>query len=504
MKNSSITSALFLMIFVVSIFTACVKEEKEEEDPKVEIKEASEVNQFVWHGLKDYYLWTDKIANLSNPNFEKSADSLNVFLNKYIDPEDLFIDLLYQYEVIDKWSFIVDNAQEIDDWIAGISETMGYDFGLGRIGSSDNIFGFVRYVYDGSPAEKAGIKRGDIFMTVNDQQLTVSNYQTLLYKTLNYKLGFATIGGGTISPSTRTVTMTAVKMQENPINLDTVFVYNNQKVGYLVYNGFNADFDLQLNSVMKKFKDANIDQMILDLRYNGGGSVRTSAYFASMLYGTDATKIFAKSQYNAGLQDYYLSKNGETSLNTYFTPTIAATSTSPATAINTLNLKKIYIIASENTASASELIINGLRPYMNVVVVGTNTHGKYTASATIEDWDDMGKVNPNHTYAMQPIIAKYANSLGVSDFVNGLVPNIQAEELVGSADWATFLPFGNPNEKLLSVVLADIKGLPTTAMTMKSAGIKITKVADSHKFKRFANEMYINDFPRNLKMQISE
>jgi carboxyl-terminal processing protease len=403
----------------------------------------------------------------------------------------LFNNLLYEPDDIDKWSFIVDNSKTIDDWISGISETMGYDFMLGRIASTDTLFGFVRYIYKGSPAEKAGMKRGDIFVKVNDQKLTVANYQTLLFATLTYKLSFANIVNHKIIPNDRTVTMTAITMQENPINMDTVFTFNNQKVGYLVYNGFNSDFDLQLNDVIKKFKDAGINQMVLDLRYNGGGSVKTSVYLASMIYGTDKTKLFAKAHYNQGVQASIVSQDGSQALNDNFENTIAATTTKPAAPINTLNLQKIYIICSDNTASASELLINGLKPYMTVKLVGIPTVGKYVGSITLTD----DKV-PSNKWAMQPIVVKFANSLGVSDFVNGLTPDITAEE-----DIANLLPFGDPNETLLKAVLTDMQGGAVTTMALKSARMGLRKVTDSQAHKPFAKDMYINpDKFKALKM----
>lgn len=490
MKRLSYSKLLAIILSSALFISGCKKEEEpivpEEPVIKKVIPQASDVNLFVYYGLHDYYLWNYAVPALSDKKYEK-ADSLNFFLNKYTDPEMLFTSLLYKYEEIDKWSFIVDNSKTIDDWIAGISETMGYDFMLGRIGSSGNLFGFVRYVYKDSPAEAAGMKRGDIFLKVNDTQLSLTNYRELLLNTKTYKLSFATIANNSISDNGQSVTMTAVEMQENPINMDTVFVYNNQKIGYLVYNGFNSDFDIQLNNVFKKFKDANIDQLVVDLRYNGGGSVQSSIYLASMIYGPDESKVFAKSQYNAGLQAYLIDRYGDSALSDNLVRTIDATTENPMTLINTVNMRKVYFIVSDNTASASEMLINGLKPYMTVKVVGTNTNGKYTGSTTLKDLDENGKVNPSHDYAMQPIIVKYANSLGVSDFVDGLAPDIKAEE-----DFAALLPFGDPNEDLLSVVLADIKGMPVTGMTLKSAKIGLQKVADSRDFKPYAHEMYVN------------
>ena len=445
------------------------------------IPDAGIINKFIYNGLKDYYLWVDKVPNLVAAKYS-ITDSLNYFLNTYTDHNKLFNDLLYP--TLDKWSFIVDNSQTITNWIMGISETMGYDFMLSRIGTSDNLFGFVRYVYKGSPAEKAGMKRGDLFLAINDMPLTVSNYQTLLFTYSTYKIAFASITNNYISSNGKTVTMTAVQMQENPILVDTVLNVNNLKVGYLVYNGFNSDFDLQLNDVFGKFKSAGIDRLVLDLRYNGGGSVQTAVYLASMIYGTSKSQVFFKRQYNTGLQDYFVGMDGVASLSQGFTDSI--TTSTPKAKINTLNLRKLYVITSDNTASASELLINGLKPYMDIVNVGTNTAGKYVASATIQDWDNNGVVNPNDPWAMQPIIVKMSNSLGVSDFVNGLVPDIKSTE-----DIANLMPFGDQGETMLNVVLNNLKGATLVTYKSKAAALGLNNVYDALAHKPFAKEMYV-------------
>jgi len=463
----------------------------------VDLKEASDVNKFIYNGLKDYYLWDDQVPNLIAPKFT-IKDSLNAFLNTYTNPNKLFTDLLYKYHKVDKWSFIVDDSKAIEDWIQGISETMGFDFMLSYFGSGNNIFGLVRYVYKGSPAEKAGIKRGDYFMKVDDQQLTDANYQTLLLTKLTYKLSFATMTGSRatgyqISLNGKSATMTAVLMQENPIQLDTVLNINNFKIGYLVYNGFNADFDIPLNDVFKRFKEASINKLVVDLRYNGGGSVQSAKYLASMIYGTATSKVFLKSVYNAGLQAEIVRVEGAASLMQNFTDRIEKTATSVETPINTLNMTKLYVITSDNTASASELLINGLKPYMDVIQVGDSTVGKYVGSWTIKDWDAQGNVNPNHKWAMQPIVVKIANSQGQSDFVDGLFPQLKMEE-----DFAGLFPFGDQNETLLKVVLNDIKGLPQSGIILKSQPV-LKKVFDSQDARPFSKQMYVNPIWKNRK-----
>jgi len=484
----------YFSVFILSVLLInCKKESIITPVPvtPIVIKDATEVNKFVYNGLKDYYLWVDQVPNLIAQKYA-IKDSLNAFLNTYTDPNNLFTSLLYKYHTIDKWSFIVDDSKVIDNWIQGISETMGFDFMLARIGTSDNVFGFIRYVYKGSPAEKAGLKRGDLFMKVDDQQLTVSNYQTLLFTKASYKLSLAAVLANTIALNGNSVTMTAILMQENPIQLDTVLNVNNLKVGYLVYNGFNADFDIQLNDVFKRFKDAAIDRLVLDLRYNGGGSVQTAKYLASMIYGTATTKVFIKSQYNANYQAYVVSTDGAASLLENFTDKILKTATTAETPINTINMSKLYVITSDNTASASELLINGLKPYLQVYNVGINTAGKYEGSFTIKDWDANGVVNPNNKWAMQPIVVKIANSAGVSDYVDGLVPDFSIEE-----DIVNLLPFGNPNETLLKAVLNNIKGLPQTAIALKSGKLGLKRIFDSQDNRPFSKQMYINQLKKN-------
>ena len=479
------------VLMLILVLMNCKKENTAPAKAPLNFNEASDVNKFVYNGLKNYYLWMDQIPNLTASKFSVK-DSLNSFLNTYSDPNKLFTDLLYKYQTIDKWSFLVDDSKVIDDWIHGISETAGIDFMLSRIGTSDNVFGFVRYVFKGSPAEKAGIKRGDFFMKVDDQQLTISNYQTLLFTKVTYKLSFANISSNVISLNGKTATLTSIKMQENPIRLDTVLTVNNTKVGYLVYNAFNALYDIPLNDVFKRFKDAGISRLVLDLRYNGGGSVQSAKYLASMIYGTATSKVFLKSKYNSTYQAYMVGNYGAAILNENFPDKIAKTDSAAEAPINTVNLSKLYVLTSDNTASASELLINGLKPYMQVFNIGTNSAGKYTASFTIKDWiDNLGNVNPNtKNWAMQPIVVKIANAYGVTDFISGLMPDYTAQE-----DIVNLLPFGNPNETLLKVALDDIQGIPLKSAKLKSAALGLQKVYDTQEHRPFAKQMYVNALP---------
>jgi carboxyl-terminal processing protease len=483
------------LLLITSLLTNCRKDNSLSQSKKttVNISQPTVPNSFVWNSMHDYYLWVDQVPNLSAAKFSV-ADSLNAFLNQYTDPSKLFTDLLYKYGTIDKWSFIVNDSTTISNWIAGISMTAGYDYELFEIGTTNNLFGVVRYVLKGSPSDLAGIRRGDVFISVNGQQLTIANYQTLLNSSATLTLSFANIINRVITPNGRSVTVTAITLQENPILLDTVLVVNGANIGYLVYNGFNSDYDIQLNNVFQYFKNQGISKLILDLRYNGGGSIQTAIYLASMIYGTYTTKDFIKSQYNNALQAYYVQTYGAAALLDNFTDNIAATSTTTQTPINTVNMTKVYVITTDNTASASELTINGLKPYLSLTQVGDTTVGKYVGSITLQDVDAKGNVNPQDPWTMQPIVVKISNSLGVTDYIKGLAPDILVSE-----DITNLLPFGNPNETMLKAVLNDIQGLPQKSAAIKYGLIGARKIADSKDFKPYSKDMYLkHKFPLRL------
>ncbi|MCE1197855.1 MAG: S41 family peptidase [Marinilabiliales bacterium] len=508
-RNYAYLIPAFLLLFSVTL-VQCRKEAVAPVIPDTTtpgtntIPDASEVNYFVWSTMHDVYLWNTNVNGLSNtnyqplttssPNYKRNKDSLNAYLNKFTDPNLLFNSLLYQKDVVDKWSFIVNDYSIIDNWIAGISKTMGYDFQLYLVNStSTDVMGVIRYVLPGSPAEQAGLKRGDIFIKIDGTQLNTTNYQTLIAKE-SFALTLATLSNNTLTPGITTPVMTAVQMQENPIFTNKVITANGTKVGYLMYNGFTSDYDVQLNTVLQQFKTAGISKIIVDLRYNGGGSVQTAIYLASMIYSTDNTKIFCKSVYNSILQQAFSNYYGTGFDLNYFANKISATSTSAGATINSLNLSDIYFIVSKETASASELLINGLRPYMNVTVVGTNTYGKYVGSQTFKDLDANGNVVTTHKWAMQPIIVKIANSQGVSDYVSGLTPDITAKEDVGN-----LLPLGDENEALLKVCLDRIKGLKSASVVPATFLSKSQSLIGSADLQHFSREMYVQ--PRAMKRQ---
>ena len=170
--------------------------------------------------------------------------------------------------------------------------------------------------------------------------------------------------------------------------------------------------------------------------------------------------------------------------------------------ISSLNLNKIYILTTDGTASSSELVINGLDPYIDVVKIGTTTYGKVRGFCNPYDAPnfDRANANPNHKYAMQPIAIKASNSNGVSDYYNGFTPDYPITYQTSSGteyegeNIIDLGVLGDVNEPFLAKALSLITGTTSKTAPTKSKttiGFDFEKVADSKDFTPLGKNMYI-------------
>lgn len=441
------------------------------------------VNDFIWKGLNLYYLWQADVPNLADDKFS-NQEQLNRFLESYATPTALFESLLYERGTIDRFSVLFSDYRVLENALQGVSKSNGVEFGLLYTDAAQTgVFGYVRYVMPNSDAANKDIKRGDIFYAVNGTTLTVDNYSSLLANE-SYTLNLADYSDGVITPNGREVALTKREYAENPVLVTNTYTSGTHKIGYLMYNGFYSNYDNDLNAAFAKLKSDGVTDLVLDLRYNGGGSVRTATYLASMITGQFTGQLFAKEQWNAKLEKYYEDNNPD-ALQDLFTDKL-----STGASINSLNLSKVYIIATGSTASASELVINCLKPYVDVVQIGTLTVGKNVGSVTLYDSPTFSSKNRSgsHRYAMQPIVLKVVNKDGFGDYSGGIDPTIKLNE-----DYGNLGVLGDAAEPLFAAAIANITAAGRLMPAEPTYSHKLFK--DSKNMRRFGTEMYRDDMP---------
>ena len=442
---------------------------------------ASEINDFVWKGMNAAYLYKQEIPDLDNDRFNDSEEYAS-YLNDYTSPENLFESLIYERDNIDKFSLIVDNYIELEQYLSGVSLSNGLNYGLVYLPNSNNeIFGYVRYVNNGSAADLANINRGDIFRSIDNITLSIDNYSDLLSQEI-YTVNFANyfnndtedISDDIIELNDINIELQKVPLIKNPVHHYSTLDYSGGKIGYLMYNQFVSNYDDYLKTIFSEFKSNSVDELILDLRYNPGGSINSAIVLASLITGQFENEIFNTEQWNNDIQNYWINNNPEYLINRF------------TTFQSSLSLSRVYILTTRSSASASELIINCLKPYINVVQIGTPTYGKYQASVTLYDSENFSNqnVNRSHNYALQPLVLKTLNVNGVTDYYNGINPDYEYEERAFDMG-----QIGDLNEPMLNFTLDIIES--RISLDLKPELFEY--IDDNLKFDFLEREMYIDN-----------
>lgn len=199
------------------------------------------------------------------------------------------------------------------------------------------------------------------------------------------------------------------------ISIDTVFMYDNsfggRKIGYFVYDEFKSESDI--TDIILKFKRNGLDDLIIDLRDNPGGLVATGIHLASLISENTANNLFCTFRYNHNLTKKLYKETGSKYELFYF-------KNDSVTRNRNLQLSRIFFLVNNKSASCSELIINCLKPYMEVIVVGETTVGKDVGMYALK--------NNRYKYVLEPITFRTYNALGDSVPQTGIVPNILVKE----------------------------------------------------------------------------
>lgn len=456
------------MLVVMSGLSGCVgtNADKRNDAPTPEVAKA---DQYAIDVLGTYYLWNEEI--------EKDLRRLDPDTCRM--PMDVVKSIRYREggKEVDKWTILTDDLESFQNSVQGLGLTYGYDLQAGRISNKPGeYFLVVSYVSNDGPAQMAGLKRGDIIITIDGKAITKSN----IYDAFNsYSISLGVTGldeNNNISDDVRNVDLKAVDMYEDPILVARTFDVAGRKVGYLAYTGFDLKSSQTLPDVFRDFKSMNIDELIIDLRYNGGGYAFTENVLASMIApeaNVLAGDIFQTEVYNSILAETW-KKQGEDT-NTYFSMKHKLNSQSAEVDVSDANpgIGKVYAIVTGGTASASEGLIVGLKPYMDVVLVGQRTYGKYCAGIMLAPEDfynsrrDYSRIKDWGMYVM---VSKFADRDGRNESIpDGIPVDVEVDDNPFDG-----CQLGDENETMLRAALrAAGKVYPQTASVTRSYSKRI-------------------------------
>lgn len=440
MPFMKIIKTLFLSLITVAILNSCAQDNDDRRASDASIK------NFIYRGMNAFYLYKPNVPVLADDRFA-TVNDLEDYHSQFDAPEAFFESLIFDRTRTDRFSVIFSDYIALEQALSGSGLKTGMEFGLvGYANDASKIFGYVRYVLPNTSADAQGVARGQIFTEIDGIQLTRSNFRTLLAQE-NYTIGLADFNAGDPISNGVTISLNKAVVQENPILINKVITQGSAKVGYLVYNGFFRQFDNELNAVFADFKTQGVTHLVLDLRYNSGGSINTAIILGSLITNNPTTDVYSTEQWNPDIQQFLLQNNPDQLVNNF------RANLSTGAQLNRLGLSKVSIITTSATASASELVINSLDPYINVVQVGDDTAGKFQGSITLYDSEDFGRdgANTAHRYAMQPLVLKTLNSVGNTDYFDGLAPDIRQRENFGNLG-----VLGDPSEPLLNLTLNEI------------------------------------------------
>ena len=382
-----------VITFTLSLFPmSCEKEDIPDPDPDQDIVDPlKNIKQYAFDLMTDIYYWYSDVPRNINP---KPIPTIEGYFDTLIVAQD-------------RWSWMMTGKEYLSSE-TGIVETYGMSIGQ-AIEYYNDYSVRVRYVHPGSPMADNNVKRGYRLTHLNDVPVNTLIANGSFNSTYNNKTNTFTFSDYNGVPFTFTATAREVSTRSALKSM--VITPDDYKglphnVGYFHYLSFKAGMLDDIEYAMALFKAAGVKELILDLRYNGGGDSRATALLANYLAPASAEgKVIAKREHN----DRYSSNDNDPSSQTIVKRVPGA-----------LDLERLFILTTKGSASASEVVLNGLKPLMNVIHVGTTTYGKpngmYVLPYPEGDYD-----SPD--YVFLPICFFTVNSTGYGHYVNGIVPD---------------------------------------------------------------------------------
>lgn len=446
---------LVMMLAALAGIIACGHDDPEQLS-KEDQERLETVNTFAYNVMNTYYLWNEEIA-----------DSLATWKQLERDPIEKVKRIRYKDSKgkdIDKWTVLTEDIESMISSTAGVSTTYGMDFKVYWYDASQtNVCLVVTLTYPDSPAEQAGLKRGDVIMKIAGKEMTEKNYSTLIYDSFLYakSCSLTDVNG-------KEYRMTAVEMYEEPVLVRKVFNVDGKKVGYLFYNSFTLASCDKLIDAGRYFRSEGIESLILDLRYNGGGYVITELVLASLLAPESEVKagsVFEKTIYNKLVSNAW---KDETAC---FSENISAKINGKQydfdlTGAN-CGISHLYAIMTNGSASASESLLVGLKPYLDTKIFGEQSYGKYcsgimySAKEWYEDYDEVLESKQRELgqkyaekWGIYVMIGRFADKYGNTPCMpDGFTPDYPVED-----NPVAPYQLGDQREPMLAAVLERLGG----------------------------------------------
>lgn len=348
----------------------------------------------------------------------------------------------------DKYSFMDDGS--VATQLSGVSG----DYGFSANFDATNLLR-VKLVYPGSPADAQGLKRGFLITRINgggvlrSSQVDINNINNSLFGT-NPSISMTVLKPDGTSAD---VVINRTSYNLNPVLYTNTYTIGTKTVGYIVFNSFTTNSATLLDAAFAKFAADGVTELVVDLRYNGGGSVATSEVFTNLIAPPSQNgKVMYTTYWTQTMQDekatilqnqkfYDKGNDGVTRLYSYFDyiykPTPAAGNQEVFAKRGSLNgLTRVYFLVTDGTASASELLINNLKPVMDVKLIGKTTYGKPVGFFAIH-------IDKSDLYIPQ---FQTKNQLNQGDYFSGMtVDKDVSDDLTKD--------FGDVSEKMLAQAL---------------------------------------------------
>lgn len=434
---------LKLQYIAIAVFLISCTNNNDESAPVFPEGSTEFVNLWVQDSMKRYYYWADEMP--AKPDYQLPVKD---FFKSLLSPKDRF-------------SFMV-NTEDSSSYPRSIRNMYGFDYTIVQLANNE-VVTVVKLVLQNSPAFNAGLERGMIITKVNGKVMTAANAEAMASSIKDQTVVELTVGkwqNGSVTDE-KNITVYYGFSFEQPV-LSKVFEKNGKKVGYMYIYDFPDGMTQTLYQKFGELKAAGVKELILDLRYNYGGSVSSAAALCSLIpSGLSSGSPFIIFKGN---------KNGGEVKRTFaqqiaYDPKALDFTTLRA---NALGLQKVFILTSNSTASAAEIVVNNLKPYMQVIQIGDTTLGKDMAGFVVEDKRKPRKIS----WQIHPVIYKVFNASGAGEYSSGISPQSNVNEFAG----LPLLPLGDPNETLISSALNG--GYFKSADHEKNGNIKILFQSD--------------------------